>query len=322
MFPPFRWICSWSSWGTLLQWHSTLLARVTSTITWLLGDQDGKISVEDGTESDREYSVIREDPAIATSKDATPISEEIEHCVRASKGVFLASGASGIVELLSSGDVVKSPWPGSGADNCCRDITTESQIYRKLGHHPRLVPLIDWDPEGCVLTLQYMPNGSLKDFLLANNDIVSRKQRLQWVQEAAEGLQLLHVASVIHCDVEPKNFFLDANLGLRIADFSGSSLEGSRASACAGQRFSLPDFDWRRQPTVQDDLFGLGSTIYFIMTGQYPFQELSSDEVEDNYRAHRFPDVTNIECGNIIKRCWHSEVASAQGIREFTQDVA
>jgi serine/threonine protein kinase len=169
--------------------------------------------------------------------------------------------------------------------------------------------------------MEYMPNGTLKDFLLANNDTVSIRQRLQWAQEAAEGLQLLHVANVIHCDVEPKNFLLDANLGLKIADFSGSSLEGSRASACTGKRFSPPDFDWRRQPTVQDDLSGLGSTIYCIMTGQHPFQELLSDEVEDNYRAYNFPDVTNVACGSIIKRCWHSEVASAQEIYNLIQDM-
>ena len=170
--------------------------------------------------------------------------------------------------------------------------------------------------------MEYMPNGSLKEFLLVNNDTVSVTQRLQWAQEAAEGLQLLHVANVIHCDVEPKNFLLDANLGLKIADFSGSSFEGSRASACIGKRYSPPDLDWRRQPTVQDDLFGLGSTIYCIMTGQHPFQELPSDKVEDNYRTHKFPDVSNITCGSIIKRCWYSEVASAQEIYDFIQSMA
>jgi serine/threonine protein kinase len=236
------------------------------------------------------------------------------HYVRASKGEFLASGASGILELLPSGDVVKSPWPGSGADDCRREITTEYQIYKRLGQHRRLVRIIDWDPEHCVLTMEHMPNGNLKEYILVNNGIISIAQRLQWAQQAAEGLHLLHIANVIHCDVEPKNFLLDANLNLKIADFSGSSLEGSRASACIGKRFSPPDLDWRRPPRAQDDLFGLGSTIYYIMTGQHPFQELSSDEVEDNYRTQKFPDVSNVMCGSIITRCWYLEVTSAQEI--------
>ena len=106
-----------------------------------------------------------------------------------------------------------------------------------------------------------MPNGNLKDFIRAQNAQLSTNQRLQWAQEAAEGLQLLQDADVIHCDVEPRNFLIDANLGLKIGDFGGASFKGSQASACAATRFLPPDFDWRRQPTIKDDLFGLGSTI-------------------------------------------------------------
>lgn len=120
----------------------------------------------------------------------------------------------------------------------------EYKIYEKLGPHPRLIKIIHFDPIECTLTMEYMPNGTLQDYLQAHSE-VSLTQRLQWVQEAAEGLQLVHLADIIHCDVEPKNFLLDANLGLRIADFSGSSLEGSKASACTGTRYSKSNFDWR-----------------------------------------------------------------------------
>lgn len=190
----------------------------------------------------------------------------------------------------------------------------ERDIYERLGHHPRLLRIRGWDPEHCVLTMEYAPNGSLKDFLRAHNGRISATQRRRWVQEAAEGLQLLHAAGVIHCDVEPRNFLLDADLGIKIADFGGSSLHGAQPSACAGARFLPPNFDWRRRPTIEDDLFGLGSTIYFIMTGRYPFAELDSDAVEANYRAGKFPDLEGVTCGDIIMRCWSSEIGSAQSI--------
>jgi serine/threonine protein kinase len=167
--------------------------------------------------------------------------------------------------------------------------------------------------------MEYMPNGCLKGDLLAHNDKISATQRLQWILEAAEGLQLLHSANILHCDVEPKNFLLDADLGLRFADFGGSSFEGSLASASAETRFLPPDFNLHRMPTIQDDLYGFGSTIYSIMTGQYPFQELPSNEVEKLYKAHKFPDVTGIPCGEIIERCWRCEFVSAQEIYDLIQ---
>ena len=221
---------------------------------------------------------------------------------------------------MSTGEIVKSPWPGPGAQSCCRDITTESQIYARLGAHSRLVKIINWDPKECALTMEYMSNGNLKDFIFAKNNSISQSQRLQWAREAAEGLQLLHAADVFHCDIHPKNFFLDTYLNLKIADFSGSSINGSQPSACASERFSPPDFDWRRQPVAQDDLFGLGSLIYFIMEGQYPFNELTSDEVEANYKAYKFPDVGSIECGDIIERCWNLEAGSAKEVFKSLQE--
>lgn len=247
-----------------------------------------------------------------TSTPATQTS------VRYAKGHLLDTGASGILEILPHGDVVKSPWPGQKDSR--EDLVTENQIYSKLGRHPRLITVVDWNPRDCVLTMKYMPNGNLQAFL-SNNDNIAETQRLRWVQEAAEGIQLLHDGDILHCDINPKNFLLDAQLGLKIADFGGSSLAGAKPSACSGARFSLPDRYWREPPTVQDDLFALGTTIYFIMTCQLPFPELSEDEVIENYRNHEFPDVSGIVCGELIKRCWTSQIASAQEIYDFVQSI-
>jgi serine/threonine protein kinase len=238
----------------------------------------------------------------------------VEYGTIESKGEFISGGVTGLVERLPDGNIVKSPWSGSRAADCRRDMATEFQVYKKLGPHPRLVKIINWDPENCELTMEYMPNGALKEYLYEHKDTICTKQRLQWAREAAEGLQQLHLANVIHCDVEPKNFLLDSSLSLKIADFSGSSLDGSQATACTGTRFLQPDFNWRSPPTVQQDLYSLGSTIYNIMTGQPHFQELPSDEVEQLYEANTFPALTDVLCGEIIQRCWCKEVASAQEI--------
>ena len=245
----------------------------------------------------------------------TPSLETLQSAgeIRHAKGRFLKSGNSGILEVLPSGDVMKSPWPGQNGVESRRELSTEYEIYCTLGLHSRLVKIIEWNARDCSLTMEYMPHGDLQAFVL-KNPTVKETQRLRWVKEAAEGLQLLHTAQVLHCDVNPKNFLLDTDLGLRIADFGGSSLAGSEPSACSGPRFAIPDKHWRDPPTVQDDLFALGTTIYFIMTGQFPFPELREDEVEENYRSRRFPDVSGIICGQLIEQCWISQIASAQDI--------
>lgn len=57
------------------------------------------------------------------------------------------------------------------------------------------------------------------------------------------------------------------------------------------------------------------------MTGQPPFQELPSNEVESLYKANKFPELTEVLCGHIIRRCWHNEITSAQKVCNFIQTI-
>src|SRR5207253_4879834 len=101
-------------------------------------------------------------------------------------------------------------------------------------------------------------------------------------------------------DAKLPNFLLDATLGLRIADFGHASFGISQVS-------------------VGKDLFALGSTIYEIMTGASPYQELASSEVEPRFEARQFPNLTDILCGECIRQCWLGEVKSAQEVYDIIE---
>jgi serine/threonine protein kinase len=214
---------------------------------------------------------------------------------------------------LEDGSVLKSPRPDE--ERSYKDIEMEAKIYRRLGPHHRLVPMLGHSEKG--LVLQYMENGTIKDYLGEHHN-VAVDQRLRWAQEAAEGLQLLHSHGIIHCDTKPRNLLLDTDLSLKIADFSGSCVQGSESYACESTRYYLPR-DWREAPNVATDLFALGSTIYEILTGCSPYQERPSKEVERLYREKDFPDVSNLPCGNVIMKCWLGEFDSAQQVWDLIQ---
>ncbi|KAF2271386.1 kinase-like protein [Westerdykella ornata] len=240
------------------------------------------------------------------------------------KGEFIAGGTTSLVERLPSGDIIKTPWAGDiREEDCRREIAIEAQIYQRLGEHPRLVKLKGWDPEAHTLTLEYMPNGTLEEYLKSHHEEISPEQRLCWIAQAAEGLHLLHSAGIIHCDVGPHNLLLDADLSLKIADFSGSSLDGSRAMVCPGARYMAPDPDWKpgKPPSVEEDLFALGSTIYYIVMGKAPFDDLPDGEVEKRYLNGEFPDLAGVPCRRIIELCWRQEARSAELIRDLVDKL-
>lgn len=239
------------------------------------------------------------------------------------KGQFLGGGATGLVERLESGDAIKSPWTGRPtALDCREEIVIEARIYQRLGVHPRLVKLKHWDPVDYTLTLEYMPHGNLKEYITTYGQTISRLQRQKWAIEAAEGIQLLHSNGIIQGDVGPHNFLLDKDLSLKICDFGGSSVDGSRPMVVAGVRYRLPSLAGRyMQPvTIEEDLFALGSTIYFIATGYEPYNELTDeDEVEKLYRDGVFPILSGVPFAEAIALCWRQEVKSAQTIIEIVR---
>lgn len=122
------------------------------------------------------------------------------------------------------------------------------------------------------MTLEYMPNGKLRHYLEKHRHNIPTSQRWKWAAEAVEGVALLNSYGVFQGDIGPHSLLLDDEFGLRICDFGGSSIDGSRATVAPGVRYRLPSLGERHiQPAmVKGDLFALGSTIYFIATGHEP----------------------------------------------------
>ncbi|KAJ0421410.1 kinase-like protein [Aspergillus carlsbadensis] len=229
------------------------------------------------------------------------------------KGHFLAWGGTAILERLLTGDVIKTPKPHPDFhDDHCRSMLAETEVYHRLGANPQVSTLINWDPDTCCLTMEYLEKGELTSYIQNHDQDITPELRLRWALQAAEGIAALYSIEVIHCDVSPRNFLLGRDLDLKIADFGGASISGSQPSAVAGTRFLHPQFDWSQPPQFGDDIFSLGSPIYFIMTGNYPYAEKASDEVEVLYASENLPDVSNLTCGSIISQCWARTVHASE----------
>lgn len=186
----------------------------------------------------------------------------------------------------------------------------EARVYLTIGAHPCIPKLIRWDPEICCITLGYLKNGTLKEYIRQKHEQrLTTQLRYRWAKQAAEGIKFLHSFNIIHCDVSPRNFLLDSNLDLKISDFGGASISGSEPAAVAETRFRCPS-DLSAPASFEDDIFSLGSLIYLIMTGNYPYEDTPSDRVEKLYTAQTFPDVSDLTCGDIILRCWDRKGAT------------
>lgn len=139
--------------------------------------------------------------------------------------------------------------------------------------------------------------------------------RHRWALQAAQALECLHSIGIIHLDVTPRNFLLDENLNLQICDFAGSSFPGHTAlTGAPGPRYQSRAWDRGHVPTQADDIFGLGSVLYFIMSGEEPYDHLNEDEVKSRFEKSDFPASDRLHHGEVIRNCWHGDFAAANGV--------
>lgn len=238
------------------------------------------------------------------------------------KGKLLGGGTSGIVELTDAGVAVKSPWAWPGADGLESrdDLRHEARVYERiaerLGKNPRFINIISFDQDQLTLNMEYMANGTLRDYLRSNAQTITEHQRHLWIRAMAEGLHLLHALAIVHCDLTPHNMLLDDKLELKIADFGCASLDGSASLAGANPRFYRPRPSWKTPVAKPDDVFALGSCIYEVLTGTAPFEDIPSDQARVLSRLHQFPDLVGLELRDIIRDCWLGRVTSAQHVFE------
>ncbi|KAK0260574.1 hypothetical protein LTS09_004871 [Friedmanniomyces endolithicus] len=260
-----------------------------------------------------------------TSGDSKPpVGPDIDYYTeRWAKGEYVDGGVSGVVELLPNGYIVKSPWNGWWEEEECReDMAREARAYQRLleyfGAHERFVRIVSHDETDYSITMEYMVNGTLRAYVEVHNDHISQDQRHQWILAMAEGMEMLHAASVVHCDFSPRNMLLDGDLELKVTDFGCVSMDGSDSSAGGSVRFYPPRALSRERFDVDDDVFALGSSIYEVSTGKPPYADLQTVPTRNLYSLQQVSDLVGLDMSDIIRDCW---LLRAQSAREIHQRI-
>ena len=105
----------------------------------------------------------------------------------------------------------------------------------------------------------------------------------QWQDLATRLLRatgLLHRRNIIHRDIKPENLLLGDDGELRLLDFGLAfcpGLSAANAEDLPGTpSYIAPEAFSGAEPDPQQDLYAVGVTLYYLLTGQYPYGEIEA----------------------------------------------
>lgn len=151
----------------------------------------------------------------------------------------------------------------------------------------------------------------------------------KWFVQIINSIRYIHSQDVFHCDLRPDNFLLSgkpSHPDLRLCDFGGSACLPLQipGTSLPDSGFFNPNLDPNESARI--DIFSLGSVLYTLTTGHWPFRETgeyfeSSQEMADyedkadgQFSRGEFPELKGLYGEAIIIGCWTNRFSNVEEI--------
>jgi phosphate ABC transporter phosphate-binding protein len=163
---------------------------------------------------------------------------------------------------------------------------------------PNIIRVFDVDRVGQnpFMVMEYADGHNLHE-IVSQQGTLSPIRAAEYIRQAALGLQHAHEIGLVHRDIKPGNLLLDRTGTVKLLDLGLArfSVDQSRNEGITEkydkhvvlgtvdfmspeQAFDTPSVD------IRSDIYGLGCTFYYLMTGKVPFPNKT---VTEKMLAHR-----------------------------------
>ena len=155
--------------------------------------------------------------------------------------------------------------------------------------HPSIVAIHDVGiHEGRhFFVMDYVEGQSLAQLVVSQP--LPARRAAEYLKTIAQAVHYAHERGILHRDLKPSNVLIDGQDRPRVVDFGlARRLEGDSELTATGQVLGSPHYLPPEQATARrgrvsrrTDVYGLGATLYHLLTGRPPFQAESLPQTLD-----------------------------------------
>ena len=185
---------------------------------------------------------------------------------------------------------------GEAVDRFHREVKAAAQLS-----HPNIVTAYDAGQAGDFhfMVMEYVDGVDLSQ-TVKDRGALPIAEACDYIRQAAIGLQHAHERGMVHRDIKPHNMMVTADGTVKILDFglaslapealaAASSVEARGELTAVGAIMGTPDFispeqaEDARNADIRSDIYSLGTTLYYLLSGRVPFDDGS---VMHKLRSH------------------------------------
>lgn len=170
--------------------------------------------------------------------------------------------------ILSTSDAVGALLESAG------EFETETALLSIL-QHERIVRMHDFfaADRRLYIVLEKIDGSSLRQLVKGEHGVFSEDETITVALQVCDVLSYLHGQDlpIVHRDIAPDNIIFDEAAGAKVIDFSlAAAKKVRRTTSTMGKHSYAPPEQIREQPCPQSDIYALGATMYFLLTGEDP----------------------------------------------------
>ncbi|XP_058987941.1 tyrosine-protein kinase transmembrane receptor Ror isoform X2 [Musca domestica] len=215
-----------------------------------------------------------------------------------------------------------------------QDFKREIELISDLKHNNIVCILgVVLNKEPFCMLFEYMPNGDLHEFLIANspqeNKALTQLDFLKMSLQISEGMEYLSSHHYVHRDLAARNCLVGENLMVKISDF-GLSRDIYSSDYYRVQSKSLLPVRWMPSEsilygkfTTESDVWSFGVVLWEIYSyGMQPYYGHNNQEVINLVRSRQLlscPEACPAAVYALMLECWHEQSVRRPSFIEITQ---
>jgi serine/threonine-protein kinase len=197
--------------------------------------------------------------------------------------------------------------------------------------HPNVVRIHEINQHGgwWYIAMEMVEGGNLKRIVKAVGALPPQ-HACPLIADAAMALETSHALGIIHRDVKPTNLLVTRGGRCKVTDFGLVRLDDPddpfdfTDRAVGTPHFASPELIRQRQATPASDVYSLGATLYFALTGRPPYGGANMAEVLQQHLSSAPPDVRRYrpDCPATLSLLVQRTLAKEPADRPTAEDFA